>query len=107
VPRGPLRAEFGPSLAHYPTRIKASVLERICSLGVRLRFGSLRSLLRQADAPNPLTSNTTELDLNELVSGADNLVSRYWDRIEMLSAALLDRQCLTGSEMLTVVGLGR
>ena len=54
-----------------------------------------------------MTSNTTGLDLNELVSGADNLVSRHWDRIEMLSAALLDRQCLTGSEMLTVVGLGR
>jgi hypothetical protein len=36
VPRGLLWAEFGPSLARYSTRIKASVLERICSLGVRL-----------------------------------------------------------------------
>jgi hypothetical protein len=34
--------EFGPSLAHYSARIKASVLERICSPETRLCFGSLR-----------------------------------------------------------------
>ena len=34
--------EFGPILAHYSARIKASVLERVCSPRVRLRFGSLR-----------------------------------------------------------------
>ena len=42
VPRGFIRAEFGPSLAHYSARMKASVLERICSPVVRLCFGSLR-----------------------------------------------------------------
>ena len=42
VPLGLTWAEFGPSLAHYSARIKASVLERICSPGVRLCFGSLR-----------------------------------------------------------------
>jgi hypothetical protein len=42
VPRGFMRAEFGPSLAHYSARKKASVLERICSPGIRLYFGSLR-----------------------------------------------------------------
>jgi hypothetical protein len=36
VPLGLAWAEFGPSLAHYSARIKASVLERICSPGVRL-----------------------------------------------------------------------
>ena len=34
--------EFGPSLAHYSPRIKASVLERISSPWIRLCFGSLR-----------------------------------------------------------------
>jgi hypothetical protein len=34
----------GPSLAHYSTRMKASALERICSLRIRLCFGSLRFL---------------------------------------------------------------
>src|ERR1017187_8249379 len=43
-PRGLIRAEFGPSLAHYSARKKASVLERICSPGIRLRLGSLRCL---------------------------------------------------------------
>jgi hypothetical protein len=42
VPLGLAWAEFGPSLAHYSARIKASVLERICSARVRLWFGSLR-----------------------------------------------------------------
>jgi hypothetical protein len=42
VPRGLLRTEFGPSLARYSARQKASVLERICSPRIRLCFGSLR-----------------------------------------------------------------
>jgi hypothetical protein len=42
VPLGLALAEFGPSLAHYSARIKASVLERICSPGVWLCFESLR-----------------------------------------------------------------
>jgi hypothetical protein len=42
VPRGLIWAEFGPSVAHYSVRIKAFVLERICSLRIRLCFGSLR-----------------------------------------------------------------
>src|SRR5712671_5260822 len=44
-------AEFVPNLAHYSAREKASVLQRICSPGVRLFFGSLRSpFARYADA---------------------------------------------------------
>jgi hypothetical protein len=35
-------AEFNPSLAHYSARIKASMLERICSPWIRLFFGALR-----------------------------------------------------------------
>jgi hypothetical protein len=42
VPLGLTWVEFGPILAHYLARTKASMLERICSPGVRLRFGSLR-----------------------------------------------------------------
>lgn len=42
VPRGLIRAQFDPSLAHYSVRIKASVLERLCSLRIRLFSGSLR-----------------------------------------------------------------
>ena len=44
-PPVPLRltwAEFGPSSGHYYAQIRASVLERICSPGVRPCFGSLR-----------------------------------------------------------------
>src|ERR1019366_7511499 len=37
-----LWAEFGPSLVHDSARIKASVLARICSPGIRPDFGSLR-----------------------------------------------------------------
>lgn len=59
VPLGCIWAEFGPSSAHYSARIKASVLERICSPGVRLYFGSLRfPSFRQTDVRNPVTSNT-------------------------------------------------
>ena len=43
VPRGFIWAEFGPRLAHYSARKKASVLKGICSPGIRLCFGSLRS----------------------------------------------------------------
>ena len=42
VPLAFIWAAFGPSLAHYSAPIKVSVLERICSPGVRLCFGSLR-----------------------------------------------------------------
>ena len=42
VPQGLLWTEFGPMLAYYSARQKASVLERICSSGIRLCFGSLR-----------------------------------------------------------------
>jgi hypothetical protein len=42
VPRGLIRAEFGPSLARHSVRIKAPVLERICSPRIRLCFGCLR-----------------------------------------------------------------
>ena len=42
VPRGALLTEFGASLAHSSARQKTSVLERICSPGIRLCFGSLR-----------------------------------------------------------------
>jgi hypothetical protein len=44
-PPVPLRltwAEFDPSSGHYYVQIRASVLERICSPGVRPYFGSLR-----------------------------------------------------------------
>ena len=44
-PPVPLRltwAEFGPSSGHHCAQIRASVLERICSPGVRPCFGSLR-----------------------------------------------------------------
>jgi hypothetical protein len=60
VPRGLLWAEFGPSLADYSARQKASVLERICSPGIRLCFGSLRfaSFARlKADARRRRTSD--------------------------------------------------
>jgi hypothetical protein len=52
-------AEFGPRLAHCSARITASVLERICSPGVRLCLGFLQFPSSQADARNPVTSNTT------------------------------------------------
>ena len=42
VPLGFIWSEFGPSKAHYSARIKASMLERICSPVVRLYFGSFR-----------------------------------------------------------------
>ena len=41
-PQELMRAEFGPSLARYSARIKASVLERIYSPWIRTFFGSLR-----------------------------------------------------------------
>ena len=60
---GAARASMGgirPSLAHYSARQKASVLERICSPGIRLCFGSLRfaSFARlKADARRRRTSD--------------------------------------------------
>jgi len=55
-----LWAEFGPSLAHDSARKKASVLERICSPGIRLCFGSLRFALFSGLTPGIWQRRTSD-----------------------------------------------
>jgi hypothetical protein len=50
-----------------------------------------------------LMTNAAGLDLEELIIGADRLVTRYWLDIKALAAALVERQCLTGAEILKIV----
>ena len=86
VPRRLLWAELGPNLAHYSARKKASVLERICSPGIRRFFGSLwfpsfaglmrgNSVTKAPDFESPplgraVSNSLATLDLHEAVFAA-------------------------------------
>jgi len=64
VPRGFLWTELGAGLAHYSARQKASVLERICSPGIRQRNSRLsgRSALGRCVVDASLTQSESSTD---------------------------------------------
>jgi hypothetical protein len=64
VPRGFPWTELGADLAHYSARPKASVLERICSPGIRQRNSRLSgcSALRRCVVDACLTQSQSSTD---------------------------------------------